>query len=166
MADVATIALLQHRAAIQAHLLVDQLNHALIREGFARRSGSGEECIPAATGTEIAARALSLTTWASSEAVGELVTMAEGRRPPPGLEISQRPQDLIPVHGNGATGVATQTPLIFVTPIWQSPQYPVDRSGNGLFLARAPCGVLAPTRGRLHCGQCGNSVMRWAYDFP
>jgi GAF domain-containing protein len=29
LADVATIAILQHRAAIQAHLLVDQLNHAL-----------------------------------------------------------------------------------------------------------------------------------------
>jgi hypothetical protein len=29
MADVATIAILQHRAAIQAHLVVDQLNHAL-----------------------------------------------------------------------------------------------------------------------------------------
>jgi GAF domain-containing protein len=29
LADVATIAILQHRAAIQAHLVVDQLNHAL-----------------------------------------------------------------------------------------------------------------------------------------
>jgi len=29
LADVATIAILQHRAAIEAHLLVDQLNHAL-----------------------------------------------------------------------------------------------------------------------------------------
>jgi len=29
LTDVATIAILQHRAAIQAHLLVDQLNHAL-----------------------------------------------------------------------------------------------------------------------------------------
>jgi GAF domain-containing protein len=29
LADVATIAILQHRAAIQAHLLVDQLSHAL-----------------------------------------------------------------------------------------------------------------------------------------
>jgi GAF domain-containing protein len=29
LADVATIAILQHRAAVQAHLLVDQLNHAL-----------------------------------------------------------------------------------------------------------------------------------------
>jgi GAF domain-containing protein len=29
MADVATIAILQHRAALQAHLVVDQLNHAL-----------------------------------------------------------------------------------------------------------------------------------------
>jgi GAF domain-containing protein len=29
MADVATIAILQHRAAIQAHQVVDQLNHAL-----------------------------------------------------------------------------------------------------------------------------------------
>ena len=29
LADVATIAILQHRAAIQAHILVDQLNHAL-----------------------------------------------------------------------------------------------------------------------------------------
>ena len=27
--DVATIAILQHRAAIEAHLVVDQLNHAL-----------------------------------------------------------------------------------------------------------------------------------------
>ncbi len=29
LADVATIAILQHRAAIQAHIVVDQLNHAL-----------------------------------------------------------------------------------------------------------------------------------------
>lgn len=29
LADVATIAILQHRAAMQAHLVVDQLNHAL-----------------------------------------------------------------------------------------------------------------------------------------
>jgi GAF domain-containing protein len=29
LADVATIGILQHRAAIQAHLVVDQLNHAL-----------------------------------------------------------------------------------------------------------------------------------------
>jgi GAF domain-containing protein len=29
LADVATIAILQHRAAVQAHLVVDQLNHAL-----------------------------------------------------------------------------------------------------------------------------------------
>jgi GAF domain-containing protein len=29
LADVATIAILQHRAALQAHLVVDQLNHAL-----------------------------------------------------------------------------------------------------------------------------------------
>ena len=29
LADVATIAILQHRAAIQAHVLIDQLNHAL-----------------------------------------------------------------------------------------------------------------------------------------
>jgi GAF domain-containing protein len=29
LADVATIAILQHRASIQAHLVVDQLNHAL-----------------------------------------------------------------------------------------------------------------------------------------
>jgi GAF domain-containing protein len=29
LADVATIAILQHRAALQAHILVDQLNHAL-----------------------------------------------------------------------------------------------------------------------------------------
>ena len=29
LADVATIAILQHRAALQAHLVIDQLNHAL-----------------------------------------------------------------------------------------------------------------------------------------
>src|SRR5437763_592928 len=29
LADVATIAILQHRAAIEAHIVVDQLNHAL-----------------------------------------------------------------------------------------------------------------------------------------
>jgi len=29
LADIATIAILQHRAAIEAHLVVDQLNHAL-----------------------------------------------------------------------------------------------------------------------------------------
>jgi hypothetical protein len=38
--------------------------------------------LPGAAGTEIAARALSLTAGASPEAVGELVTLAEGRRPP------------------------------------------------------------------------------------
>jgi hypothetical protein len=38
--------------------------------------------IPAATGPEIAARALSLTAGASPEAAAELVTMAEGLRPP------------------------------------------------------------------------------------
>jgi GAF domain-containing protein len=29
LADVATIAILQHRAALQAHIVIDQLNHAL-----------------------------------------------------------------------------------------------------------------------------------------
>jgi hypothetical protein len=38
--------------------------------------------LPAATGPQIAARALSFTSDASAEAVGELVTMAEGRRLP------------------------------------------------------------------------------------
>jgi AmiR/NasT family two-component response regulator len=29
LADIATIAILQHRAALQAHIVIDQLNHAL-----------------------------------------------------------------------------------------------------------------------------------------
>jgi GAF domain-containing protein len=51
LADVATIAILQHRAAIQANLVVDQLNHALnsrvvieqAKGTLAERAGLGME---------------------------------------------------------------------------------------------------------------------------
>jgi hypothetical protein len=38
--------------------------------------------LPGPTGSQVAARALSLTAEASPDTVGELVTMAEGLRPP------------------------------------------------------------------------------------
>ena len=81
LADVATIAILQHRAAIQADLVVDQLNHALnsrvvieqAKGVFAERAGLGMEGAFAWLRNHARSNNLRLVDVAQSIIDGELV---------------------------------------------------------------------------------------------